>query len=117
MRQAQGSRSADRPRRYPRRGLSCRRLSDCGLCAAQVELRPCWKIWPSRPECAAAERASSRRYRRPDLSRRISKDDRRLCEDQMALSALKEGLEPSGPEWDAAVRHLRKAVKEHDAKF
>jgi hypothetical protein len=36
-----------------------------------------------------------------DLSRRILKDDRRLCEDQMALYALKEGLEPSGPEWDA----------------
>jgi hypothetical protein len=35
----------------------------------------------------------------------------------MALYALKEGLEPSGPEWDAAVRHLRKAVKEHNAKF
>jgi hypothetical protein len=52
-----------------------------------------------------------------DLSRRISKDDRRLCEHPMALYALKEGLEPSGPEWDAAVRHLRKAVKEHNAKF
>jgi phosphoribosylamine-glycine ligase len=33
------------------------------------------------------------------------------------VHALKEGLEPSGPEWDAAVRHLRKAVKEHNAKF
>jgi hypothetical protein len=33
----------------------------------------------------------------------------------MALYALKEGLEPSGPEWDAAVRHLRKVVKEHNA--
>jgi hypothetical protein len=51
------------------------------------------------------------------LSRRISKDDRRLCEDQMAQYALKEGLAPSGPEWDAAVRHRRKAVKEHNAKF
>jgi hypothetical protein len=42
---------------------------------------------------------------------------RRICEDQMALDALKEGLEPSGPEWDATVRHLRKVVKEHNAKF
>jgi hypothetical protein len=34
----------------------------------------------------------------------------------MALYALKEGLEPSGPEGDAAVRHLREAVKERNAK-
>jgi hypothetical protein len=26
-------------------------------------------------------------------------------------------VEPSGAESDAAVRHLRKAVKEHNAKF
>jgi hypothetical protein len=52
-----------------------------------------------------------------DMSRRISKDDRELCEAQMALYAHKEGLEPKGPEWNATVKSLRKAVKAHNAKF
>jgi hypothetical protein len=44
-----------------------------------------------------------------DMSRRISKDDRKLCEAQIALYAHKDGMDPEGPEWRAAVAHLRKA--------
>jgi hypothetical protein len=52
-----------------------------------------------------------------DLSKRISREQRELCEDQMALHALKDGLDPHGREWREAVAELRGAVKEHNRKI
>lgn len=52
-----------------------------------------------------------------DMSKRIDKYDRELCEAQMSLWAYKDGLDPEGPEWRDAVKSLRTAVKAHNAKF
>lgn len=52
-----------------------------------------------------------------DLTRPISRDDRELCEDQMALYAYKDGLNPNGPEWRRSVADLRRAVERHNAQF
>jgi hypothetical protein len=49
-----------------------------------------------------------------DLSKPISRDDREVCEAQMALYALKQGEDP-GPEWRRACAELRAAVKQHNA--
>jgi len=50
-----------------------------------------------------------------DLSKPISRDDREICEAQMALYALKQGDDPAGPDWRAACAELRAAVKQHNA--
>jgi hypothetical protein len=52
-----------------------------------------------------------------DRTKRISREDRELAEAQMGLYALKDGMEPDGPEWRQACRELRSAVKAHNAKF
>ncbi len=52
-----------------------------------------------------------------ELSRRISRDDRRSCEDKMALYAYKDGMAPNGPKWRAGVAQLQAAVREHNARF
>ena len=52
-----------------------------------------------------------------DISRKITNTEVKTCEDQMALYAYKEGLEPNGDEWKESVRKLRLAVKQHNAKF
>jgi len=49
-----------------------------------------------------------------NLSKPISKDDRETAEAQMALYALKDGLNPHGKEWKQEVAQLRIAVKEHN---
>jgi hypothetical protein len=52
-----------------------------------------------------------------DLSRPISRDERRTCEAEMALRAFKEGLTPDGPEWRRDVECLRRAVKQHNLRL
>lgn len=51
-----------------------------------------------------------------DLTKRISKADREICEAQMALYAYKDGLDPSGKEWREAVARLREVVKAHNKR-
>lgn len=52
-----------------------------------------------------------------DVTQRISRDDREMCEAQMQLYALKDGDDPCGPEANKAISQLRAAVKAHNAKF
>ena len=52
-----------------------------------------------------------------DLSKPISRDDRELCEAQMALYAFKDGLDPNGEEVRRVCHELRIAVKQHNASF
>jgi hypothetical protein len=52
-----------------------------------------------------------------DLTKRISREDREVAEAQMALHALKDGLEPTGKEWRQAVAELRDAVRHHNTPF
>jgi hypothetical protein len=52
-----------------------------------------------------------------DLERPISVADVEVCKAQMALYALKDGLEPDGAEWHGAVAELRRSVRAHNAKL
>ena len=52
-----------------------------------------------------------------DLTKPISRDDRDLCEAQMALNGYKDGRDPTGPEWRRECAELRAAVKQHNAPF
>jgi len=49
-----------------------------------------------------------------DLSRPISKEDADLTEAQMALYAVKQGIDPSGPDAKREYRAMRAAVKRHN---
>jgi hypothetical protein len=52
-----------------------------------------------------------------DLSKPISKQDADLTEAQMMLYALKDGMDPDCSEAKRQYREMRKAVREHNAKF
>jgi hypothetical protein len=50
-----------------------------------------------------------------DLSKPISREDREICEAQMALYAYKQGDDPDDPEVRRVCEELRTAVKRHNA--
>lgn len=52
-----------------------------------------------------------------DLSKPIFRDDREMCEAQMALYAIKQGDEPAGSDWRRVCAELRAAVKQHNASL
>ena len=52
-----------------------------------------------------------------DLTKPISRDDREIAEAQMAVYAIKQGLEPEGAEWRQAVAELRAAARAHNRAF
>ena len=52
-----------------------------------------------------------------DITKPIPKADADLTEAQMMLSALKEGIDPDGPDAKRQYREMRKAVKEHNERF
>lgn len=52
-----------------------------------------------------------------DLSKPIPKDDADLTEAQMALYAVKDGIDPDSPDAKRQYREMRKAVKQHNERF
>lgn len=52
-----------------------------------------------------------------DLTKRIPKTDRDLCEAQMMLYALKDNMDPEGPEATRQINEMKRAVKLHNRKF
>ena len=52
-----------------------------------------------------------------DLSRRIPKTDCDLCEAQMMLYAVKDNIDPEGPEVQKQINQMRRAVRLHNKKF
>lgn len=52
-----------------------------------------------------------------DTTRRISKEDASLTEAQMALNAVKAGIDPDGKQAHQEYKQMRQAVKEHNRKF
>lgn len=52
-----------------------------------------------------------------DVTKRIDKEDVALTEAQMMLYAVKDGIDPDGPEAKRQYREMRAAVKAHNAKF
>jgi hypothetical protein len=52
-----------------------------------------------------------------DLSKPISKTDADLTEAQMLLYALKQDMDPQGPEARMEIKNMRRAVREHNKKF
>ena len=52
-----------------------------------------------------------------DISKRIPKTDRDLCEAQMMLYAVKDNIDPEGPEAQKQINQMKRAVKLHNRKF
>jgi len=52
-----------------------------------------------------------------DISKRIPKTDRDLCEAQMMLYAVKGDIDPEGPEAQKQINQMKRAVKLHNRKF
>ncbi|MEN8657110.1 hypothetical protein [Marivita sp.] len=52
-----------------------------------------------------------------DLTKHIPRTDRDLCEAQMMLYALKEDMDPEGPEATREINEMKRAVKLHNRKF
>lgn len=52
-----------------------------------------------------------------DLAKKIDKYDVETCLAQMALYALKDGLDPHGVEWQESARELKATVTLHNAPF
>ena len=52
-----------------------------------------------------------------DITQPITKSDADLAEAQMMLYALKDDVDPDGPEARAEYRKMRKAVADHNSKF
>ncbi len=52
-----------------------------------------------------------------DLSKRIPKTDRDLCEAQMLLYSVKDSIDPEGPEAQKQINQMKRAVKLHNRKF
>jgi hypothetical protein len=51
------------------------------------------------------------------LTKHIPRTDRDLCEAQMMLYALKEDMDPEGPEATREINEMKRAVKLHNRKF
>ena len=52
-----------------------------------------------------------------DISERIPKTERDLCEARMMLYALKENMDPEGLEAQRQINNMKRAVKLHNRKF
>lgn len=52
-----------------------------------------------------------------DITKKISKLDADTCSAQMALYALKDGLDPNGKQWQDADRQMRLAVRKHNKPY
>lgn len=52
-----------------------------------------------------------------DLSNRISRSDMDLCEAQMLLYAVKDNIDPEGPEAQKEIGQMKRAVKLHNRTF
>lgn len=52
-----------------------------------------------------------------DTTRRISKDDAKLTEAQMALNAVKSRIDPDGKEARRQYAEMYRAVKAHNKEF
>lgn len=52
-----------------------------------------------------------------DVTRRISRDDLDLCEAEIMSHAVKEGVDPAGPEVREEINEMKRAVKLHNKQF
>ena len=52
-----------------------------------------------------------------DVTQRISRSDRDLCEAQMLLYALKDGEDPDSAKVKRAINGMKRAVRSHNTSF